>query len=564
MKPLHRIAALTLIALPQAVAHGQCPAPDDGFEDNDTCEARVPIADGVTGDLYVEVDDEDWYEVEVMPGEKLEIDVLFSPPFGFVNSLGTQLLEPATSCIATAASRLAIDTQPGPNGLSMTWSNLSKDSKTVAINVFVFQNAPDPCSAYDLRITRSVDPCAPVVLDAFEPNDACSEAVPAPIGLVQGLTVALEDPDFYWIEVASGERLSVTVDRTAGAASLPLIIWENDAQCAAYTRFSALASSEQSGPFQAVGWTNRSALPKEVLIEVRQPRSSVQPFCSTYDMHVRRSPDPCSLDDVFDNNDSCADARELASGVYPGLWLTPEDGDVYRVRIEPGATLDATLSFNGIQGDLNASLVDVQTIPCEFNPFGANLALGFGSGNVETLSYTNAGAAAMDAFLIVDVGSFSPLTPPRCMRYDLEVVGSSIPETPISRPFCMPAPNITGAGSYLTIDRVPVVGDPALTFRVDGLPNMAFGYLVMSPSNDRQIVVGRGNLCMGAPYFRLPTTVTGANSAGVATMNMPWNQMPVVVAPGASWSFQHWHRDREPMGGTTTNFSSGIEVVWQP
>jgi hypothetical protein len=70
---------------------------DDGLEDNDTCDAAVPIGDGTYPNLFVSKYDDDWYEFDVPAGGTLNIDFLFTHASGDLDAFlfdtcgGTQL-----------------------------------------------------------------------------------------------------------------------------------------------------------------------------------------------------------------------------------------------------------------------------------------------------------------------------------------------------------------------------------------------------------------------------------------------------------------------------------------
>ena len=553
------------IAAPAApVPAPQCPGVEDALEPNDTCQQRMAIALGSMGGLYVERGDADWFEVSIPDGERLVVECAYAPPFAFSPGIGIELRDPSVSCDFVAAAQLALEVNPVATGTRLVWSNLSGAARTVAVGIFVTDNSPQDCFTYNLSLATSPDACAGMPPDALEPNDGCGTAAPLVPGTYTGLTVALEDADVHAVVVPAGQRLSVDVAANPGFQDEALVLWSDPANCIEYQASEALTSSGSGGAVQSLSWLNDGPLTRTVLLEIRHPRYGAPPFCNDYDMLVRVSADPCFLEDVLEDNDSCGVAKPVADGTYPALRIRPEDPDFYRVRIQPGATFRAQLDFDSSEGDVNASLVAPGLHPCVFDPFGPRLDLAFGVGDIEVIEYTNPGPSVLDAVLIAVMSTGAGGQGNVCMQYDMEVTGSAIIETPIGRAYCSPAVNGAGTQAFLGVDRVPVVDDAQLTFEVGGLPVGAFGHLVMSPrAASSPIPVGAGRLCMGAPYYRILPTLSAADPAGDSAMNLPWGGLPVPIVAGSTWSFQHWYRDIAPGGAATSNFSSAIELAFQ-
>ncbi len=70
----------------QACVEGRCeaapPGGDDVFEDNDVPGDAAPLAPGAWDDLVVLADDEDWYRLEVEPGQRLAVILRFDGEAG--------------------------------------------------------------------------------------------------------------------------------------------------------------------------------------------------------------------------------------------------------------------------------------------------------------------------------------------------------------------------------------------------------------------------------------------------------------------------------------------------
>ncbi|MEL6716414.1 MAG: hypothetical protein AAFP86_21725, partial [Planctomycetota bacterium] len=136
-----------------ATARGQCGFMDDALEPNDSCAARASIGLGFLPGLVVEEDDPDWYEIVVPDGERITIDAIYPPPFGFGTAIALEVRDPSISCDFVAAAQLAEQRTPTPSGTRLEWSNLTGAPKAIAVGVVVRDDADDDCYEYDLRLT---------------------------------------------------------------------------------------------------------------------------------------------------------------------------------------------------------------------------------------------------------------------------------------------------------------------------------------------------------------------------------------------------------------------------
>lgn len=73
---------------------------------------------------------------------------------------------------------------------------------------------------------------------------------------------------------------------------------------------------------------------------------------------------PCSstIDDGFEDNDTCATATPLAAGVYPGLVATLTDPDHYSVVVPSGGRIEVLL-FDNLNTDLDVTRSDASCSP---------------------------------------------------------------------------------------------------------------------------------------------------------------------------------------------------------
>ena len=91
-------------------------------------------------------------------------------------------------------------------------------------------------------------------------------------------------------------------------------------------------------------------------------------------------------DDALEENDSCVEAALTGNGSYPDLVVKSLDEDWYRISLNAGLQLTATLTFVDVYGNIDAELYDV----CG----GAAVASATTTTNNEQLTYINPGPQA--------------------------------------------------------------------------------------------------------------------------------------------------------------------------
>ena len=76
----------------------------------------------------------------------------------------------------------------------------------------------------------------------------------------------------------------------------------------------------------------------------------------------------------------------------------------------------------------------------------------------------------------------------------------------------------------------------------------------------------QGNLCLGGGIGRHAKQIGNSGPAGELFLELDLTALPRPngthpVVAGETWNFQCWFRDQNP--GITSNFSDGIEIVFQ-
>ncbi len=134
--------------------------------------------------------------------------------------------------------------------------------------------------------------------------------------------------------------------------------------------------------------------------------------------------------------------------------------------------------------------------------------------------------------------------------------------------YCTAATNSTGGAAAISAQGSVRLQDQSLTLAATGLPQSSVGYFIFSESQAfvQGFGNGQGNLCLGAPIFRLSNFIQSSGTSGNVSLALPFNGLPAsaTLDSGESWNFQYWFRDGLPGGGATSNTSNGVRVVFCP
>jgi hypothetical protein len=142
----------------------------------------------------------------------------------------------------------------------------------------------------------------------------------------------------------------------------------------------------------------------------------------------------------------------------------------------------------------------------------------------------------------------------------------------IGEVYCTPAvPNSTGVGATLSALGSTLTAEGDVLLSAADLPQNSFGVFLGSLTRD--LFPGyngsQGTLCLGGAVglFSRAGEVQNAGAAGaielaldVASIPTPTGSVP--AAPGDTWHFQAWYRDRGLLGATS-NFTPGVSVGFE-
>jgi hypothetical protein len=308
-------AAQTAQALDEALQQSAQALGSDQFEDNDTWDTAAPIAPGTY--LYLEALDEDWYQLCLLPGDILQVQLWFDSALG---DLDVYIFDPTGALV----------------GYSNSTTNYESALLTASlegrylIQVVGWRGATN--SRYDMRISLTGG-------DWGEENDTWDTAYSISCNQVY-YNLRCLDPDWYRLDLSAGSSLDVNIYFANALGDLDLYVYD--------PRGALVASSASTGDGEFTH-IESVALPGRYLIAVVGYNNAY----NVYDMQVA-----CSLpDDAFEPNDTWDTAASISPGTYNDLQCL--DDDWYRLWLSPGdSILDVSIQFTNALGDLDLYVYD--------------------------------------------------------------------------------------------------------------------------------------------------------------------------------------------------------------
>ncbi|MCP3920284.1 MAG: hypothetical protein GY711_32560 [bacterium] len=269
------LAALITSLLSTASATAQCPGPDDGLEDNDTCQTAVPLATGSYLGLFVEKLDSDFYVVTAQPGQYFVAKLRFPHAGGDIDAL---LYDAGTGCTTSLVSSTSATDDEG-----LAWLNTGATAATYILEVQVWGGSAADCANYDLILSNEVDPCT-LPDDGLEENDSCAAAVPVPIGASGPFWVDKFDLDYYSLTLQPGDTLVADFFFCDALADIDVILYDPAISCGGGSG-SGLTESATATDNEQITWTNSTGAANSYIIEVYVWGPGVGD-CNLYDMNV--------------------------------------------------------------------------------------------------------------------------------------------------------------------------------------------------------------------------------------------------------------------------------------
>ena len=168
----------------------------------------------------------------------------------------------------------------------------------------------------------------------------------------------------------------------------------------------------------------------------------------------------------------------------------------------------------------------------------------------------------------IDAGSPESPADPDGSRADM----GAFPYTwlPIGTVYCTANTHSGGTSGAIAATGSDILGDAWLRLSGSSLPTREFGYFLMSASQDFVPLFGgsEGNLCLGAPQYRLNRAAKGevlyTGDSGTTELRPDLGDPPggFQFQPGQTWNLQLWFRD-EVSGRQTSNTTDAVSLTWQ-
>lgn len=520
----------------------QCPN-DDWREDNDTCATPAACVPGNQFGLIVTATDEDYFGFVVPAGRTMTVRVRFQHAAGDIDAF---LYDVAAGCMGTP---LAEGTSQSNEEL-LVFQNTGATDLDCVLRLTLVNGV---CNSYDLGLSLTGSPISCPSADRFEPNDTVATAARIVPGAYLWLNAPLMgDRDIYSIEVPSGSSVIVRtleyVSQPTDAAGLVLY----DASGTQTLDFDFAVGST----LQEVRWDNITGAPAVVnaLFTFQVGASS----CLDYVLGVVVNTCGLTSDDPLEDNDTCGAAVALPLGATVGLQVFTGDADFYATTVPNRTTLDFAVDYDRARGELLVELY--RGSACNtLDRVGVGVAMPTG----QALLYTNAVGGAETFTLRVAYAGVQE----GCNEYAL--TAAAVPGM-LGSYICAGVANSTGSGAHLVALGSDAAADNVLTLEVDGLPNFSAGFFLNSFDNGFIANPGgsSGNICISGPRVgRHDDDIVFSGTTGRVALTLDLTQIPQPTGPYAVLAgdlvyWQYWYRDVLPQGGTTSNLSDALGILF--
>jgi hypothetical protein len=388
-------------------------------------------------------------------------------------------------------------------------------------------------------------------------NDDCESAEVITAGTVTALVddycpphigECSTDFDWYRITVPAGRELLVTllILDIDGQAWPYLALSDGGATGGCPTQQLAGLAEMPGSSGLAYSWHNLTGGPREVYMSVWCYGSKPEGYVSIdYSLVTTLYTSNCVShpDDGFSPNHTVSAARPLTESVQTDLFVKYTSPDWFEVLVPGFGSMTATATFTGTIGDVDLRML------------GQGLPSSTGTGDVESVTWTNSDANARSMFLSAYIKEphFD-----QCSEYQLALDISSLYGTE----YCPAAENSFAIGAQLTLDTSPSATAPSWRWLSFGTRPFTSVQLFCG-NQQTSIPFGDGVRCVGGSLFRLGTTVPVTTLAAftVQSANLP---AALQFQPGATWNFQTIYRDLAGPLGNGFNLSNGVAVTFLP
>lgn len=246
-----------------------CGIGDDRFEPNDSLAEAAPIAiDSYSGLIQEVADDNDYYSFTLPANSEIIGQIFFDNAISDLDLI----LYDSTDTIVDTGFTVTDDER-------VSFANCTGVDEAMTIRVNNFGNI---CNEYDMVL--SLNPL--FADDALEDNDECGTAIPIPLGASNGLIVrpcggtgGADDGDYYSLNLADGESITVDILFADDLADIDLVIYDTSAGCPG----SVVASGFSTTDNENASYTNSSGSAQSIVVRVDHFSGE----SAAYDMRVK-------------------------------------------------------------------------------------------------------------------------------------------------------------------------------------------------------------------------------------------------------------------------------------
>ena len=378
----------------------------DSFEPNNNNQDAAILTSGESISAHSCLYDDDYYAIELESNSVVSIQT--------------------TSIIATADLDLYLLSTDGSTELAFSLSDTSNesiehffipDAGTYYIRTSLYSDTSGEGSGTPYEMSVDITTANACLEDPYEDNDSwnnTTEIAQANGTMIDNLSICPEDEDWFQFQLMEHEQITVTIDFEQDNGDVDITLKD--------INNNILASSDTTENQEQITY-----LPLEqgvYKLQVKLFSENDADLGNAYSLHVQTEiVNPCGEDD-YDPNETIEDAQSLSAGSHN---LVSCDADWFSIEATEGLSIDLSLLFSHIDGDLELNLYDKD---------GVELSSSATSNDNESLSYP----ASYTGLYYVEVSLVSTLqvANPYTLNYEQNEVAQPSSE-PTSEPTSEPS-----------------------------------------------------------------------------------------------------------------------------
>jgi hypothetical protein len=394
---------------------------DQAYEPNNTRETATPITPGTVSAVACDGNDDDWFSFTLAQQSPVRLTLTF--PQGMDMDMR---LYSATSMVNSAAG--------GANPEVINETTVAAGTYWVHVDPY-----SDGTTYYPAPYTLAlVAPgfCTDDVLDNAPGNDTVATAtglrdsVDGTLNYVEDLRICRGDEDWFRLVALGHERITAVV---TGLSSSVVTVYAS----------TGTGPVEKGRSRNVTLATDQAAEYVSVPVDVAAGLFYVKVAGGTntegnYRLNLSTETDVCEgLGGDREWNDTPANSITAPTGPAEGIVCPANDVDVYKLQASSGATLAATVTFDGTKGDLDLELWQ----PGQAEPVAVDADADTTAGSTAAVSFTV--AAGGNYYVVVRRKGTGELG----QRYTILVTGQTQPSSSSSGPASSSAAQSSSAGA---------------------------------------------------------------------------------------------------------------------